>query len=217
MTADQARSVVIVDDHELAREGLRLALEQRGFSVVSAEGTGEDAIDAARTHEPDLILLDIRLGEGMDGLAAAEAITKLSLKSRIVMLSLHDDPDYVRAALRAGAKGYILKDATLDELCEEVRVVLAGGTAIPSELLASVLSRSESSQSVTPAIESLTDRERGVLDLVADGLTNKAIARQLEISPSTVKAHVERVLVKLGAADRTQAAVMMARWKHEGR
>jgi len=209
-------SIVIIDDHELAREGLRLALEQRGFNVAAAGATGEDAIALAREHEPDLLLLDIRLGDGMDGLAAAAAIEELNLKTRIIMLSLHDDPDYVRAALRAGAKGYVLKDASLDELCREARIVFNGGTAIPPDLLSKILMRTDKPAEDDPPVDRLTERERNVLELVADGLTNKAIARRLDISPSTVKAHVERVLAKLGAADRTQAAVMMARWKQDG-
>lgn len=214
MTADTP-SVVLVDDHELAREGLKLALEKRGFSVVAAAATGEEAISAVKTHEPDLLLLDIRLGPGIDGLAAAEAIAALKLKTRIVMLSLHDDADYVRAALRVGAKGYVLKDSSLDDLCREARIVLSGGTAIPQALLATIVMRSDKLQNEAPPVDRLTTRELGVLELVADGLTNKAIARELDISPSTVKAHVERVLAKLGAADRTQAAVMMARWKQD--
>lgn len=209
-------SVIIVDDHELAREGLKLAIEQRGFNVIAAIETGEEAILAAKTHEPDLILMDIRLGDGMDGLAATEAIAKLDLKTRVMMLSLHDDPDYVRTALRAGAKGYVLKDASLETLCREAHTVLSGGTAVPSDLLTTLLMRSDKKDSDTPPIDKLTEREYGVLELVGEGMTNKEIARKLGISPSTVKAHVERLLTKLDAADRTQAAVMMARWKQGG-
>jgi DNA-binding NarL/FixJ family response regulator len=212
MTTETPR-VLIVEDHELAREGLKLALEQRDFKVMAAVATGEEAVQVVKEHEPDLILLDIRLGDGMDGLSTAKEITELNVKSHIVMLSLHDDPDYVRAALSAGAKGYVLKDASLDDLCAQARIVLSGGTAIPSDLLSTILMRTDKKETDKAPVERLTDRERGVLDLVGDGLTNKEIARKLEISPSTVKAHVERMLAKLGAADRTQAAVMMARWK----
>lgn len=215
MSTAQPR-VIIVDDHELAREGLKLALQQRGFEVVASVETGEDAIVATQNHEPDLILLDIRLGDGIDGLAAAKTIADLGLKTRIMMLSLHDDPDYVRAALAAGAKGYVLKDASLEDLCREARTVMSGGTAIPADLLNKVLTRAENKEDDSPPVDKLTDRERGVLELVAEGLTNKEVARKLDISPSTVKAHVERVLAKLNATDRTQAAVMMARWKQEG-
>jgi DNA-binding NarL/FixJ family response regulator len=210
---DRGASIVIVDDHELAREGLKLALAKRGFEVVAVEATGEAGIEAARLHEPDIVLLDIRLGEGMDGLAAAAEIGRMAPRVRIIMLSLHNDPSYVRAALKAGAKGYILKDASLDELCRDAAAVMAGGTAIPPALLSSVLLQSETEGSDLALIGKLTERERGVLELVGEGLTNKGIARELGISPSTVKAHVERLLAKLGAADRTQAAVMMARWK----
>lgn len=204
--------ILIVDDHELAREGLRLALGQRGFDIAGTLSTAEDAIAFIRDHEPDLVLLDIRLGEGMDGLSAAREISALGSATKIMMLSLHDDPDYVRSALRAGARGYVLKDTALDQLCAEVRAVLAGGMAVPGELLSSVLSPPSKTLPEGSMVERLTTRERVVLGHVADGMTNKEIARTLSISPATVKAHVERVLAKLGAADRTQAAVMLARW-----
>jgi DNA-binding NarL/FixJ family response regulator len=202
--------ILIVDDHALAREGLKASLSSAGFEVVGVASSAEDALRLATDLRPDVVMMDIRLGAGMDGLEAAAELRARGVDSKVMMLTLHDDPEYVRAALAAGATGYVLKDAGLVELREAVAQVLKGQMAIPASLLSTLLSRP--SQTRDPdAIERLTVREREVLDLVAEGLTNKAIARQLEISPSTVKAHVERVIAKLGVADRTQAAVMAAR------
>jgi DNA-binding NarL/FixJ family response regulator len=209
--------IIIVDDHALAREGLRSALSSSGYEVLCAVGTGEEALSRVAELQPDLLLLDIRLGAGMDGLEAARRVSGLGLKTRIMMLTLHDDPDYIRAALQAGAAGYVLKDASLEELRTAVRQVLSGATAIPSALLSSVLMRSDRDTPDSDLIDRLTEREREVLDRIAKGLTNKAIARELEISPATVKAHVERVIAKLGVTDRTQAAVMVTRWREARR
>ncbi|MFP5447778.1 MAG: response regulator [Alphaproteobacteria bacterium] len=202
--------ILIVDDHMLAREGLRAILGAAGFEVVGAASSAEDALQMAADLQPDVIMMDIRLGPGMDGLEATAALRARGVTAKIMMLTLHDDPEYVRAALAAGATGYVLKDAGLEDLREAVAQVLRGRLAIPAEVLSALVSRPARMQTAG-AIERLTQREREVLDLVAEGLTNKAIARQLDISPATVKAHVERVIAKLGVADRTQAAVMAAR------
>jgi RNA polymerase sigma factor (sigma-70 family) len=194
----------------LAREGLRAILGAAGFEVVGAASSAEDALQMAADLQPDVIMMDIRLGPGMDGLEATAALRARGVTTKIMMLTLHDDPEYVRAALAAGATGYVLKDAGLEDLREAVAQVLRGRLAIPAEVLSALVSRPARMQTAG-AIERLTQREREVLDLVAEGLTNKAIARQLDISPATVKAHVERVIAKLGVADRTQAAVMAAR------
>ena len=205
--------LIIVDDHELAREGLKSAFIRGGMDVVAAARDGTEALQMIGKHQPDLVVLDIRLGEGMDGLGVAREISRLDDAPKIMMLTLHDDPDYVRAALDAGATGYVLKDASLDELCEAARQVIAGGTAIPAGLLASLLARPERRNDDAVALSRLTPRERAVLDHVAQGMTNKVIARELSISPATVKAHVERLIAKLGVTDRTQAAVLATRWR----
>ena len=205
--------LLIVDDHELAREGLKSAFIRGGMDVVGAAQNGAEALTMITEREPDLVVLDIRLGDGMDGLGVAREVSKLPHSPKIMMLTLHDDPDYVRAALDAGATGYVLKDASLDELCEAARQVMAGGTAIPAALLSSLLARPERRNDDELALGRLTPRERAVLDHVAEGMTNKAIARELSISPATVKAHVERLIAKLGVADRTQAAVLATRWR----
>jgi DNA-binding NarL/FixJ family response regulator len=205
-----AARILVVDDHALAREGLKAILRAAGYDVVAEAACGADAVAAARELRPDVVLLDIRLGDGMDGLQAAAAIRDLDLGVRVIMLTLHDAPGYVRAALEAGAAGYVLKDTGLAELRLAVDQVLAGRLAIPAGLASAAFERSDRAAPDPNAFSRLTAREREVLDLVSDGLTNKAIARRLEISPATVKAHVERVIAKLGVADRTQAAVQAA-------
>ncbi len=203
--------ILIVDDHALAREGLRAILTDAGYEIAGEAASGAQAIRLVAELAPDLILLDIRLGSQPDGLQAAAAIREAGCNARIIMLTLHDTPDYVRAAIAAGASGYVLKDATRRELVMAVEQVLAGQMAIPASLLAAILARPAAAAPDRAALERLTERERRVLALVAEGMTNKAIARELEISPATVKAHVERVLAKLGVADRTQAAVIAVR------
>lgn len=203
--------ILIVDDHQLAREGLKAVLSDDGFEVVGEAASGEEAVVLVSQLGPDVVLMDVRLGAGIDGLEATRRIAALGLPSRVIMLSLHDMPAYVREALAAGAAGYVLKDASIAELRGAVGQVMAGQSVIPLALINAVVREGTREQRPADALGSLTSREREVLGLVAEGLTNKAIARQLAVSPATVKAHVERIIAKLGVTDRTQAAVLVAR------
>lgn len=203
--------ILIVDDHQLAREGLKAVLSDDGFQVVGEAASGEEAVVLVSQLRPDVVLMDVRLGAGIDGLEATRRIAALGLPSRVIMLSLHDMPAYVREALAAGAAGYVLKDASIAELRGAVGQVMAGQSVIPLALINAVMREGTREQRPGDALGSLTSREREVLGLVAEGLTNKAIARQLAVSPATVKAHVERIIAKLGVTDRTQAAVLVAR------
>ena len=200
--------IIIVDDHDLAREGLKAVLGASGFAVVGDAATGERAVELVSELKPDLVLMDVRLGSGIDGLEATRRIVALGLNVRVLMLTLHDMPAYVREALGAGAAGYVLKDTGIDDLRLALNQVLAGQTAIPITLMNAALREPVRQGRVNDGISLLTDREDEVLDLVAQGMTNKEIARQLAISPATVKAHVERIIAKLGVSDRTQAAVL---------
>ena len=208
MTATPAR-ILIVDDHPLAREGLKAVLAGAGFAIAGEAASGEEAVDLARHLSPDVVLMDVRLGPGIDGLEATRRIAALGLPARVLMLTLHDNPAYVREALAAGAAGYVLKDTGIEDLRAAIGQVLSGQTAIPLGLVNAAL-RQLAPNRTADAVSALTTRERGVLDLVARGMTNKEIARELAISPATVKAHVERIIAKLGVADRTQAAVLAA-------
>jgi DNA-binding NarL/FixJ family response regulator len=202
--------ILIVDDHQLAREGLRAVLAQSGVEVVGVAASGEEAIDQVRALLPDVVLMDVRLGNGIDGLEATRRIAALDLPTRILMLTLHDMPAYVREALAAGAAGYVLKDTAIGGLLAAIDQVMAGHSAVPLALVNAAMRTPSLPSRDADIARLLTPREREVVALVARGLTNKGIARELAISPATVKAHVERVIGKLGVADRTQAAVMAA-------
>lgn len=203
--------ILIVDDHQLAREGLKAVLSGDGLEIAGEAASGEEALAMTATLVPDIVLMDVRLGAGIDGLEATRRIAALGLPCRVVMLSLHDMPAYVREALAAGAAGYVLKDASVDELRGAVSQVMAGQSVVPLGLMSAALREGDRAAAQAEAVAMLTAREREVLALVAQGQTNKEIARALSVSPATIKAHVERIIAKLGVSDRTQAAVLAAR------
>lgn len=201
--------IVIADDHALAREGLRAMLERSGrFTVVAEAASGEEALALCAAHAPDLALLDIRYGAaGIDGLEAARRLGQHLPELAIIILTMHETADYLRAAIGAGARGFITKDATREELIGALDQVLGGGVAFPPALMRRAVSLPDRSPAFI-ALKRLTIREREVLDALADGSTNKEIALKLGISPGTVKTHVERLIGKLGVRDRTQAATL---------
>lgn len=200
--------ILIVDDHQLAREGLSAVLSQGGYDIVGLAASGEEAIELATRLEPDIVLMDVRLGDGIDGLEATRRIVAEGLPSRVIMLTLHETPAYVREALSAGAAGYVLKEAAIEELRSAIDQVMAGHSALPIELLNAAMRGNAPTPRRERLDQILTRRELEVVERIALGLTNKQIARELDISPATVKVHVERLIGKLGVADRTQAAVL---------
>lgn len=203
-----APRILIVDDHQLAREGLRAVLSDSGIDVVGTCATGEGAVAQTADLLPDIVLMDVRLGPGIDGLEATRRIAALGLPVRVLMLTLHDMPAYVREALAAGAAGYVMKDTGIDELKAAIDQVMAGQSALPLALVNAAMRASPLPGREADITRLLTRRELDIVEKVAEGLTNKEIARQFDISPATVKAHVERIIGKLGVADRTQAAVL---------
>lgn len=212
-SSNPSPSILIVDDHQLAREGLRAVLANDNFSEIFLASTGEEAIEIVKERVPEIVLMDVRLGDGIDGLEATRRIKALDLPTKVIMLTLHDMPGYVRTALSAGAAGYVLKDTEIGDLRSAIELVLDGRSAVPLDLVNAAMS-SEASSGVQGDLSTiLTGREQEVVELVAEGLTNKEIARKLEISPATVKVHVERLIAKLGVADRTQAAVLATKLK----
>jgi len=204
--------VLIADDHDLAREGLRALIERSGaFDVVAEAASGEEALALAQVHAPDLVLLDIRFaGGGIDGLETARRLAERLPACGIVLITMHAGADYLRAAIAAGARGFLAKDATRAEVLAALAQVAGGGVAFPPALMRAAVA-AETPDTALAALARLTPREREVLEALANGGTNKEIALALGISPGTVKTHVERLIGKLGVRDRTQAAVLAIR------
>jgi DNA-binding NarL/FixJ family response regulator len=204
--------LLVADDHDLARSGLRSMLAgEPGLEVVGEAVNGREALMLCRRLRPDLVLMDVRMPE-LDGLATTTAIKRECPDTSVIVVTMHENPDYLLEALKAGAAGYVLKGATKREFIATIRRVLDGEAVLQPELAMQLLRRivSEATGPTTAPAEQLTPRERDVLRLVAEGRTNQEIGRELTLSLSTVKTHVEHILAKLGVSDRTQAAVRAA-------
>ena len=213
--ADQIR-VLVVDDHPVVRQGLRAFLDTRdGMAVVGEAGDGETAVAEAARLRPDVILMDLVM-PGTGGLAAIGRIRAADPSARIVVLTSFSSADQVVPAVRAGAAGYLLKDAAPEEVEAAVRAVHRGESRLDPAVTATVMAEvaAPATGGVTAderALASLTPREREVLALLARGMTNAQLARELVVSEKTVKTHVSSILAKLRLADRTQAALFAAR------
>lgn len=181
------------------------------LSVVAEARTGREALEVARRELPDVVLMDVRMPD-MDGLEATRKIKEERPRTAVIMLTMHDNPGYLRDAVRAGAAGYLLKDVSKDELVDAIRQVSSGGAFIESQMLRGMLSEMKPAGPVqSPAAKNLTKREREILALVAEGMSNREIAEKLVLSPETVKSHVAAILEKLNVSDRTQAAIYAVR------
>ena len=200
--------VLIADDQPLARAGFKAVLEATGnIQVVAEAANGEQAVQLARQHQPDVVLMDIRM-PGMGGIEA----TRRMPNQKVLILTTFGLDDYIIEALRAGASGFLLKDAPVEELVSAVRTVAAGDAqlspAVTKRLLNQVARRLPAAvQRDTESLAQLTEREREVLRLLAAGMTNAEIAVALVVSEPTVKTHVSNVLQKLGLRDRVQAVI----------
>ena len=205
--------ILIVDDQELVRTGFRLFLEtQDGLEVVGEAGDGREAVERARELRPDVVLMDIRMPH-MDGVEATARLTGAGIEPppRVLVLTTFDLDEYVFGALRAGAAGFLLKDASRERLVEAIRVVHGGDAllspSITRRLVEDYATRTDPLEPPTALLEELTPREREVLVLVARGLSNGEIAKRLVVTEATVKSHVGNLLLKLGLRDRVQAVV----------
>jgi DNA-binding NarL/FixJ family response regulator len=208
-------SVVIADDHSLVRQGLRRYLEMAGdIDVLGEASNGTEVLRMIEngTGEPDIVLLDIRMPE-MDGLETARRIRVRHPNIGIIILTAYDDRQFVVEAVRAGARGYVLKARDAEHLIQTVRLVAGGNMVIDPQLVVALAEELSSAGSRDRKAETLTAREIEVLQLLAFGHTNKDIAEQLFISPDTVKTHLEHIFEKLGISDRT-AAVAEALRRH---
>jgi len=206
--------VVIVDDHGLFRTGLRSLLEEQGVPVVGEAGDGAEALDLVRDLTPDVVLMDLNM-PGMSGVEATQRIAHLAPLTRVVVLTISDDDSDVMDAILAGACGYLLKDSSIHDLMRGIRAAAVGEALISPQIAAKVLQRLRAASTVPQAAETvrteLSERELDVLRLIANGKDNAQIARELTISPKTVKNHISNILVKLQIENRIQAAVYAVR------
>jgi two-component system, NarL family, nitrate/nitrite response regulator NarL len=202
--------VVLIDDHALCRRGLSELLERRpGISVAGFTGDPDEASRMIAVENPDLVVLDLRMPQ-MDGLTLLKRLREEGCKAAVLILTMSDSQDDLAKALRAGVRGYILKDMEPDDLVDAIQRVAKGEMVVAPALmlkLANMLESTQQSQSRESLMVSLTEREREILEHLAHGESNKAIARKLDISHDTVKLHVRHILSKLNLTSRVEAAI----------
>jgi DNA-binding NarL/FixJ family response regulator len=212
LATDQLR-VMLVDDHDLFRTGLRNLLEEQGVQIVAEASEGSAALSLVRELAPDVVVMDLNM-PGMNGIEATREIARQAPLTRVVVLTISDEDDDVIDAILAGACGYLLKDSSIQDLMQGIRAASVGEALISPHIAAKVLQRlrasSVDSETVAQGPE-LSDRETQVLRLIANGKDNAEIAQDLHISPKTVKNHISNILMKLQIENRIQAAVYAVR------
>ena len=213
--SDSKSKLILVDDHPLLRKGVRQLVElEDDMEVIGEASNGADAVVLVQEKEADLVLLDLTM-KGMDGIETLQTMRDVGVNCRIVVFTVSDDTNDVVTALKAGADGYLLKDMDPDLLIDRIREACLGKMVLSedlTEILAKAL-RDDSSKNQDDSYNSLTRREKEILKMIAEGLSNKMIGRQLNIVEATVKVHVKHLLKKLGLRSRVQAAV----WAVENR
>ena len=214
-------NIVIIDDHQLFREGVKRILEfEPSFRVVAEGDDGEDALELVQKHKPDVIIMDINM-PNINGVEATRQLIEANPESKVIILSIHDDETYVTHALKTGAMGYLLKEMDADALIEAVKVVADGGSYLHPKVTHNLVneyrrlateeedaSYSVNFTEVQRPLHLLTRRECEVLQMLADGKSNRGIGEALFISEKTVKNHVSNILQKMNVNDRTQAVVV---------
>jgi DNA-binding NarL/FixJ family response regulator len=199
-------TVVLVDDHTMLRQGLRRALEAEGIKVVGEAADGDEAVKVALAHRPDVVLMDVSMPI-TDGIDATRQLLAADARMRVVMLTMHIDRDIIDRSMKAGAVGYLTKDAAISEVVDAIRLA-ANGDTVMSPRLAEAMLTDARSEATVEAGRIISAREEEVLQLVADGLGTTEIAARLFISQKTVKNHLASIYDKLDARDRTQAVLM---------
>jgi two-component system response regulator DevR len=205
--------VVLVDDHEIVRRGLKELLQDEGFDVIGEAGNAEEALIRVRALRPDVAILDARLPDG-SGIDVCRDVRSADPSIACLILTSYDDDDALFAAIMAGAAGYVLKQVHGTDLVDAIRRVAAGQSLLDPAVTTRVLERLREGPRRDPRLASLTDQERRVLDLVAEGLTNRQIGTRLGLAEKTVKNYVSSLLAKLGLASRTQAAIYATQHDH---
>lgn len=213
--SENAIRVLLVDDQAMIRTGIRAMLSKAStIQVVGEAAHGREALAKAHLLDPDIILMDVRMPD-MDGLETTRRLREQGARSAIIMLTMHQDIEYLQQAVACGAAGYVVKDVDADDLINAITTVAGGGSIIDPSLLRALLRRMawQAPSRVAPlgAVEKLTRREEDVLALLGQGLSNKEIAERLVVGMETVKTHVSSILAKLGLSDRTQAAIYAVR------
>jgi DNA-binding NarL/FixJ family response regulator len=206
--------VLLVDDHDLFRTGLRSLLEEQGVEIVGEAGSGQDAVRLVREIAPEVVVMDLNM-PGMNGVEATRHIGREAPLTRVVVLTISDQDSDVMDAIVAGACGYLLKDASIQDLMAGIRAAAVGESLISPHIAGKVLERvrgtTPSSEAAATIRAELSDREIQVLKLIANGKDNAVIAGELHISPKTVKNHISNILMKLQIDNRIQAAVYAVR------
>ncbi|MCB0192715.1 MAG: response regulator transcription factor [Anaerolineae bacterium] len=210
--------LILADDHAVVRSGTRELLEQQpDLKIIGEASDGEEAVQLASTLQPDVVVMDVRMPR-LNGIEATRRIKADYPKIRILVLTAHDDDEYVFALLQAGANGYLLKTAEIDELVRAIRTVASGQPALAPEVTGKVMQQFTSGKTLPEVVtessdnfDGLTDRELGILKLVGKGLSNKQIGKQLFISDRTVQAHLSNIFSKLSVNTRTEAVMHAVR------
>jgi DNA-binding NarL/FixJ family response regulator len=207
--------LLLADDHVLVREGLRRLLElEEDFVVVAGAANGQEALQAARSLRPDVVLMDISM-PALDGIEVARQLVEELPSVAVIMLTIFRQQQHILRAMRSGARGYLLKSATLQEIAQAIRKAHEGGTFISSELTGEIVNEyrrlSDATPSNRPSLHALSETEIEIIRLVATGMNNREIAQQLSYSEKTVKNYLSIVFQKLGMRDRTQAAIFALR------